>query len=397
MDKPLPAGWRRVRLGEVCREDRVIIDPTSPDANNLPFLGLEHIESETGIILLDPEDLPHTALSTTFLFDTGHVLYGKLRPYLNKVAIPNFSGKCSTEIVPLYPINVERYYLAWFLRRQETVSEAMKQKTGSRMPRADLRELFNLSIPLPPLDEQQRIVAILNEKMAAVQQARRAAEEQLRAVQALPAAYLRQAFPQPGQPLPAGWRRVRLGNLGVLDSGGTPAKKEPSYWNGNIPFVTGADITNLYITSQNARTFLTEAGLSSGKPAVCHPGTVIIVTRTRVGRIGIAAEIMGASQDISPFHCGETILAEYLVRYWQSIADFIISNTRGATIQGLTKGFVTSLSIPLPPLDEQQRIVAILNEKMAAVQQARRAAEEQLRAVQALPAAYLRQAFSGEL
>ena len=62
------------------------------------------------------------------------------------------------------------------------------------MPRADLRELFNLSIPLPPLDEQQRIVAILNEKMAAVQQARRAAEEQLHAVQALPAAYLRQAF-----------------------------------------------------------------------------------------------------------------------------------------------------------------------------------------------------------
>jgi len=192
--QPLPAGWRRVRLGEVCCADRVIIDPTSPDANNLPFLGLEHIESETGIILLDPEDLPHTALSTTFLFDTRHVLYGKLRPYLNKVAIPNFSGKCSTEIVPLYPINVERYYLAWFLRRQETVSEAMKQKTGSRMPRADLRELFNLSIPLPPLDEQQRIVAILNEKMAAVQQARRAAEEQLRAVQALPAAYLRQAF-----------------------------------------------------------------------------------------------------------------------------------------------------------------------------------------------------------
>ena len=111
--QPLPAGWRRVRLGEVCCADRVIIDPTSPDANNLPFLGLEHIESETGIILLDPEDLPHTALSTTFLFDTRHVLYGKLRPYLNKVAIPNFSGKCSTELCPF--INKrERYYLAWF-------------------------------------------------------------------------------------------------------------------------------------------------------------------------------------------------------------------------------------------------------------------------------------------
>lgn len=195
--------------------------------------------------------------------------------------------------------------------------------------------------------------------------------------------------------LPPGWRWVRLGKSGRFDSGGTPSKSDPAFWGGNIPFVTGADITDLYISAQHARAFLTEKGLLSGRTAICQPGTVLLVTRTRVGRVGIASKVMGASQDLSPYICGPDLYPEFVARYIQSISDYLIENCRGATIQGLTRDFVNKLQIPLPPLPEQRRIAAILNEQIAAVDQARAAVEAQLAAAQALPAAYLRQVFDG--
>jgi type I restriction enzyme S subunit len=194
--------------------------------------------------------------------------------------------------------------------------------------------------------------------------------------------------------LPNGWRWAKLEDLGSFDSGGTPSKNEKHYWGGDIPFVTGADITDLYITAQHARAFLTDAGLTSGKTAICKPGTILFVTRTRVGRVGIAADVMGASQDLSPYACGPEIVPEFACRYLQSVSDYLISGARGSTIQGLTREFVHKLEIPVPPLDEQRRIAAILSEQLAIVERARVAAKAQLEAAEALPAAYLRAVFN---
>ena len=195
--------------------------------------------------------------------------------------------------------------------------------------------------------------------------------------------------------LPDGWRWVRLEEVGEFLSGGTPPKEEAKYWNGNIPFVTGADITELYISENNARAFLTEEGLNSGKTGVCQKGTVLFVTRTRVGRIGIANCLMGASQDLSPYICSRESLPEFLCRYIKNISEYLIANCRGATIKGLTRDIVENISIPVPPLPEQKRIAAILNEQMAAVEKARAAAETQREAATALPSAYLREIFHG--
>jgi restriction endonuclease S subunit len=194
--------------------------------------------------------------------------------------------------------------------------------------------------------------------------------------------------------LPRSWRWVRLGEVGRFDSGGTPPKTEPEYWGGGIPFVTGADVTSIYVSAKNARAFLTAEGLNSGKTAICSPGTILLVTRTRVGRVGIATETMGASQDLSPFVCGPQLHPEYVCRYLASISNKLVARTRGATIQGLTRDVIHGIELPLPSLGEQRRIAAILTERMAAIDHARAAAQAQLEAAQALPAAYLRAAFT---
>lgn len=194
--KTLPKGWRWVRLGEVCEQDRTIVEAGSLQASRLPYLGLEHVEAQTGRILRKAgRSGDGDGKSTTFAFSVKHVLYGKLRPYLNKVALPNYAGRCTTELIPLLPGKfITREFLAWVLRRPETVHAAMQDKTGSRMPRAGMRELMSLEVPLPPLAEQKRIAAILKEQLAAVDKARAAAEARLEAVNALPAALLRRAF-----------------------------------------------------------------------------------------------------------------------------------------------------------------------------------------------------------
>ena len=157
-----PMGWNMRSLGELCDMDRRGIGPDDPTASRLPFVGVENIESDSGIIDFDNGSRIGSQRSTTFRFDQRHVLYGKLRPYLNKVATPAFTGRCSTELVPLLPRSgVDRDFIACLLRRTETVEYVMASVTGSRMPRTDMKALMLLPAPLPPLAEQRRFAEIV--------------------------------------------------------------------------------------------------------------------------------------------------------------------------------------------------------------------------------------------
>ena len=151
------------QLGELCEMDRQGIRPEDPLASRLPFVGVENVERGTGMLNFGTESRVGEQKSTAFRFDERHVLYAKLRPYLNKVAAPGFSGRCSTELVPLLPRKeVDRHFLGYLLRRKETVDYATASVTGTRMPRTDMNALMSMRVPFPPLDEQRRVVDILN-------------------------------------------------------------------------------------------------------------------------------------------------------------------------------------------------------------------------------------------
>ena len=191
----LPDGWEWVQLGEVCEEQKKTIKSNSLNSNPLPYLGLEHIQSNTGTILLSHQDVPNeNVLSNTFYFDDSHILYGKLRPYLNKVARPSFPGKCTTELIPLKPTVINRDFLWWTLKRPETVYYAMMGKTGTRMPRANMRELMKMNIPFPPISEQKRIAAKLNEQMKYTTELTESIEQELNVIKALPASLLKKSL-----------------------------------------------------------------------------------------------------------------------------------------------------------------------------------------------------------
>jgi type I restriction enzyme S subunit len=109
-----------VPLGEVATVERDGIDPTSIQSGSR-YVGLEHIDSSGAVQqqIVQNGDLA----STKFVFGPDHILFGKLRPYLRKIARPEFDGVCSTDIIPIRPgPNVDRGYLFHFLRLDDVVN-----------------------------------------------------------------------------------------------------------------------------------------------------------------------------------------------------------------------------------------------------------------------------------
>ena len=121
------------------------------------YIGLENIESKTGMYLATEDvEIDGAALK----FNEGNVLFGKLRPYLAKVLLANFEGRCSTEILVLETIGsiINNRYLKNVLLTPTFIDEVNSSTYGSKMPRANWSFIGNTLIPLPPLNEQEVII-----------------------------------------------------------------------------------------------------------------------------------------------------------------------------------------------------------------------------------------------
>ena len=399
----LPKGWKWVDLESVCEQSRQTINPSTPLAASLPYLSLEHIESNTGRILREPsESLTDEGLSNTFAFNSQHILYGKLRPYLNKVALPNFSGRCTTEAIPLIPKqNINKDYLAWILRRQETVNAAMRGKTGSRMPRANMTELLSLKIPLPPLPEQKRIVAILTDRLSTIDKARTATETQLKAAKALPAAYLREVFDSPEAQK---WKKKRLGDLALCVQNGI-YKSSENYGHGH-PFLRMYNILN---SSWNLNLIPLAQVLIDDQEREKFELEVGDLLISRVNSFELVGKC-GWVSDTAKGHVFENMLIR--IRLVNFVDSLFVAQQMGHKsirdqIQGVAKQAIGQASINstdirnielrVPSFAEQKEFSVRLVEKTAQAEGLQTSLQSQLTTINKLPAALLRQAFNGEL
>lgn len=174
---------KTAKLGDVCELDRKQVSFDAAVSEGRPFVGMENVSGEDGTIVIGDGSRTGDGKSTVFQFTTHHVLFGKLRPYLKKIAAPDFDGACSTELVPLRPDNgkLDRKFLFHWLRRDSLISHLMGKNTGARMPRADMNVLLAQEIPLPPLEEQLRIVALLD-RTAEIRRRAEAARQKARSV-----------------------------------------------------------------------------------------------------------------------------------------------------------------------------------------------------------------------
>jgi len=159
----LPTGWARATLGDLVLLSQAKADPRTTSADK--YIGLEHINKDSGTINGVGE--PSQVRSTKAVFRKGDLLYGKLRPYLNKVWLAEFDGVCSTDILVFSHLeNVNHAFLKYRLLSQDFVKFAQSRVRGMQHPRVSFKSISDFPIDLPPLNEQKRIVARIEELLS---------------------------------------------------------------------------------------------------------------------------------------------------------------------------------------------------------------------------------------
>jgi type I restriction enzyme S subunit len=162
----IPYDWKWHDLSHVsdCRAGQKVVPSAIDDSDWV--LDLEDIDGSAGKVIATATFSERRSLSAKASFVTGDVLYGKLRPYLNKVVIADRPGFCTTEIIPLRPRSIIKSgYLRFFLRSPYFLQYAASRNYGMKMPRLGTKDLETAPIPVPPLEEQKRIVARVDELM----------------------------------------------------------------------------------------------------------------------------------------------------------------------------------------------------------------------------------------
>ena len=197
-----------------------------------------------------------------------------------------------------------------------------------------------LEIPLPPLEEQERIVEELEGYRKVIEGARQ-----------ILANY------KPTIKIDPKWPMVKLGDLcEKILSGGTPSTNNDKYWNGDIPWITSADIIDE--KKVNIRKYITKKGMEESATNLIPKGNIIVVTRVGLGKILLTPFNLCISQDSQGLIIQkEQVLSEYLLYILKDLVMGFKSQSQGTTIQGVTKAQLNNLQIHLPPLSIQRRIV----------------------------------------
>jgi type I restriction enzyme S subunit len=157
-----PKGWSQRQLGELLSIVSGQVDPQAHPYIDMPHIGGENIESNTGHLsgVQTPRELG--LKSGKYLFEPTDVLYSKIRPYLNKVVIPGFTGVCSADIYPLRvdESQLDQRYLVYLLRSKIFLTYAEKHSARTNIPKVNRPALLKFTLPHPPLALQKEFSVI---------------------------------------------------------------------------------------------------------------------------------------------------------------------------------------------------------------------------------------------
>lgn len=199
--------------------------------------------------------------------------------------------------------------------------------------------------------------------------------------------------------IPENWEWARLNDISSITSGGTPARTNSTFWNGNIPWVKIGDIKNKYISTTEEK--ISEQGLNSSSAKIFPTGTILYTIFATIGTVGILNIDAATNQAVA----GVTFFGEYNRDYMYyvliGLKDILVSKGKGMAQMNINLTILKNTPIPIPPIAEQKRIVAKIEELMPLVEEYGKE-EEQLSKLNAefpdkLRKSILQQAVQGKL
>jgi len=413
----LPEGWRWVQLGNVADvfSGAWGKDPSPQNSGEATLVRVVRVSDIKETLTIDYDNVPWRCVTQKdvkrLALRDGDIVVVKSSGSKAKV----ISGRAAlfrqqpetflpSNFVFAVRCNIDKVDpgFLWYWLNSSPVKQFVEQMVATfTYPNLKKSDYVKVPVPLPPLKEQKRVVARIEELMGRVREARRLREEAKKEVDRLWQAVLAQTFPRPGSELPEGWHWVRLGEVARVFSG-SPAPQDKCYFEGGVfPFVRVQDLGRYGITTNLIETAdkVNEKAVRELRLVPAKSGTILfpksgaaILTNTRA-ILGEDAYIVSHLAGIEP---RRDALENLWAFYWLCTVDMAqyIDNPAYPSLR-LSK--IRQILIPLPPLEEQKRIVAYLQEvqeKIKALKEAQAQTEVELKR---LEQAILEKAFRGEL
>ena len=337
-------GWKTAKIKDVA--------PEMPSKEQLSgkiwLLNLDMIESNTGRIIEKVYEDVENALSVQS-FDEGNVLFSKLRPYLNKVVIPDEPGMATTELVPLRPepSKLHKVFLSHLLRGNQFVNYANDIAGGTKMPRMPLTELRNFDCILPPMDKQLEFVFIAEQvDKSKFGDFKSQFIEMFGTVE-----NNTHNFPI-----------MTIGEFANCFAGATPSTSHPEYWeNGRIRWMSSGEVHKGHVEDTDSR--ITELGYKSASTRMVPIHSIVIAIagqgKTR-GTVAITEVDLCTNQSLCAIVPDERVNYSYLYhnlqgRYLELRGLSGDVNGRG----GLNLKIIQKIPVILPPIEKQQQFASI--------------------------------------
>lgn len=418
-EKPfeIPASWKWVRLGEIA---------TVLGGKRIPA-GRKLITENTGHIYIRVSDMKDDFVSTNNLMYVPHDIYSTISKYIiNKEDIyitvagtigrvgkipPELNGANLTE-------NADRLVFSvidqnWFidcLKSSAVQSQITNVTTKVGQPKLAIKRIQELTIPLPPLAEQKRIVAKIEELLPYVERYETAynklqqlnkrfpgdlqksvlqlaiqgrlvpqcakegnAEDLYKQIQTEKQKLIKEGKIKKEKLLPPltddekpfeipdSWKWVRLGEIGSWASGATPSRSNPDYYNGTIPWLKTGDLNDSYITDTSE--YITELALSKTSVRLNPIGSVLIAMYgATIGKIAILKTAATTNQACCACIAYNGIYNKYLFYFLLAYRKNFIKMGAGGAQPNISKEKIVNTIFPFPPLPEQKRIIAKIEE-----------------------------------
>jgi len=231
----------------------------------------------------------------------------------------------------------------------------IESSEGAAQMNSSTKKIKGISIPIPPLEEQERIVEVLDEAFAAIDKAKANIERNLTNARELFQSRLNDIFSNPFED----WEVKPLGEVCTFKSGGTPSKSKPQLWGDGIPWISSKDMKSDSILETQDSVTLEAVG--QGTRAV-KPGTLLIVVRSGILMRKIPIALTGVdatfNQDIKALIVNSELSSEFLFWFLKGSEPTLLKLvTRSATVHRLETSVLTSFQIPIPESQEREAIV----------------------------------------
>lgn len=343
-------GWQVRALGDCLRIDAPLRIP-DPDAEaDLLCIGPDSIEQRTGRIISRPTVGQVRPRSGKYAFDKGDLLYSKIRPNLSKATIAPSNGYCSADMYPLKPSpGISVAYILyvilspWFTRIVTSLS------IRAQMPKVNRETLFGIGVPVPALEEQHRIVDILNHA-ASIRRLREEARAKAREV--IPALFV-EMFGDPATN-PKGWEIRKLSELGSLDRGKSKhrPRNAPVLFGGPYPFIQTGDVANSGGVITSYTETYSEDGLRQSK--LWPAGTLCITIAANIAKTGVLSFDACFPDSVVGFTPAGAATTSYVQYFLHFLQPYLEKSAPQLAQKNINLEILRDINIPAPPLALQQ-------------------------------------------